>query len=310
MVKQIKIYKNFNIKKLHKKSILLIGNFDGLHIGHQKLFKEANKFKKNKKLKIGVITFDPIPKMFFNPKWKNYRISNFDQKVEFLKKFNVDFIINKKFDNKFSKIKYFEFIKKILYKKINPKFIFVSDNFKFGNKREGDVNSLVGCEEKFNFKVINPTPLRKKSTVISSSLIRKLLIMSKLNLVRKYLKRNWSIQGTVQVGRKLGRKFGFPTCNIDIKDYIIPKLGVYKVKVKIVNSNKIYNGIANLGFRPTFNQKKILLEVNIFNFSKNLYYKKLKVEFIKFIRGEKKFKNIDQLKKQIFIDIKNCKKKY
>ena len=310
MVKQIKIYKNFNIKKLHKKSILLIGNFDGLHIGHQKLFKEANKFKKSKKLKIGVITFDPIPKMFFNPRWKNYRISNFDQKVEFLKKFNVDFIINKKFDNKFSKIKYFEFIKKILYKKINPKFIFVSDNFKFGNKREGDVNSLVGCEEKFNFKVINPTPLRKKSIVISSSLIRKLLIMSKLNLVRKYLKRNWSIQGTVQVGRKLGRKFGFPTCNIDIKDYIIPKLGVYKVKVKIVNSNKIYNGIANLGFRPTCNQKKILLEVNIFNFSKNLYYKKLKVEFIKFIRGEKKFKNIDQLKKQIFIDIKNCKKKY
>ena len=310
MVKQIKIYKNFNIKKLHKKSILLIGNFDGLHIGHQKLFKEANKFKKNKKLKIGVITFDPIPKMFFNPMWKNYRISNFDQKVEFLKKFNVDFIINKKFDNKFSKINYFEFIKKILYKKTNPKFIFVSDNFKFGNKREGDVNSLVECEEKFNFKVINPTPLKNKSIVISSSLIRKLLIMSKLNLVRKYLKRNWSIQGTVQVGRKLGRKIGFPTCNVDIKDYIIPKLGVYKVKVKIANSKKIYNGIANLGLRPTFNQKKILLEVNIFNFSKNLYYKKLKVEFIKFIRGEKKFKNIEQLKKQIFIDIKNCKKKY
>ena len=134
--------------------------------------------------------------------------------------------------------------------------------------------------------------------------------MSKLNLVRKYLKRNWSIQGTVQVGRKLGRKIGFPTCNVDIKDYIIPKLGVYKVKVKIANSKKIYNGIANLGLRPTFNQKKILLEVNIFNFSKNLYYKKLKVEFIKFIRGEKKFNNIEQLKKQIFIDIKNCKKKY
>ena len=134
--------------------------------------------------------------------------------------------------------------------------------------------------------------------------------MSKLNLAKKYLKRNWSIQGKVQVGRKLGRKIGFPTCNIDIKDYIIPKLGVYKVRVKIDNLDKIYNGVANLGFRPTFNQKKILLEVNIFNFSKNLYYKKLKVEFIKFIRGEKKFKNIDQLKKQIVIDIKNCKKKY
>ena len=133
-----------------------------MHIGHQKLFREANKYKKNKKLNIGVITFDPIPKMFFNPSWKNYRISNFDEKVEFLKKFNVDFIINKKFDNKFSKIKYFQFIKKILYKKINPKFIFVSDNFKFGNKREGNVNSLIEYEKKFNFKVVNPTPLRKK----------------------------------------------------------------------------------------------------------------------------------------------------
>ena len=310
MVKKIKIYKNFNIKKKHKKSIILIGNFDGLHIGHQKLFREANKYKKSKKLNIGVITFDPIPKMFFNPSWKNYRISNFDEKVEFLKKFNVDFIINKKFDDKFSKINYFQFIKKILYKKINPKFIFVSDNFKFGNKRKGNVNSLIECEKKFNFKVVNPMPLRKKNITISSSFIRKLLTMSNLDSAKKYLKRNWSIQGKVQVGRKLGRKIGFPTCNIDIKDYIIPKLGVYKVRVKIDNLNKIYNGIANLGFRPTFNQKKLLLEVNIFNFSKNLYYKKLKVEFIKFIRGEKKFKNIDQLKKQIVIDIKNCKKKY
>ena len=310
MVRKIKIYKNFSIKEIHKKSIILIGNFDGLHIGHQKLFREANKYKKRKKLKIGVITFNPIPKMFFNPKRKNYRISNFDEKVEFLKKFNVNFIINKKFDKKFSKIKYFEFIKNILFKKINPKFIFVSDNFKFGNKREGNVNSLMEFGKKFNYKVINPAPLRKKNILISSSLIRKLLIKSNLSLAKKYLKRNWSIQGTVQVGRRLGRKIGFPTCNVDIKDYIIPKLGVYKVKVKIANFNKIYDGIANLGLRPTFNQKKILLEVNIFNFSKNLYYKKLKVEFIKFIRGEKKFKNIDQLKKQIVIDIKNCKKKY
>ena len=310
MVRKIKIYKNFSIKKIHKKSIILIGNFDGLHIGHQKLFREANKYKKRKKLKIGVITFNPIPKMFFNPMRKNYRISNFDEKVEFLKKFNVNFIINKKFDKKFSKIKYFEFIKNILFKKINPKFIFVSDNFKFGNKREGNVNSLIEYGKKFNYKVINPAPLRNKNIIISSSIIRKLLTKSNLSLAKKYLKRNWSIQGTVQVGRKLGRKIGFPTCNVDIKDYIIPKLGVYKVKVKIANLNKIYDGIANLGLRPTFNQKKILLEVNIFNFSKNLYYKKLKVEFIKFIRGEKKFKNIDQLKKQIVIDIKNCKKKY
>ena len=309
MVKKVIIYKNFNLKKIHMNSIILIGNFDGLHIGHQKLFMIANKYKKKKKLKIGVITFDPIPKMFFNPSWKNYRISNFKQKVDFLKKFNVDFIINKKFDTKFSKIKYFEFIKKILYQKIKAKLIFVSDNFKFGNKREGNVQSLIDCEKKFNFRIINPNPLKKNGIIISSSLIRKLLKKSKLDLTKKYLKRNWSIHGMVQVGRKMGRKIGFPTCNIDIKDYVIPKKGVYSVKVKIDNREKTYNGIANLGYRPTFNQKKILLEVNIFNFSENLYYKKLKVEFIKFIRGEKKFKNINQLKKQIVRDIISCKKK-
>ena len=106
----------------------------------------------------------------------------------------------------------------------------------------------------------------------------------------------------------MGRQIGYPTCNIDIGDYIISKPGVYSVKVKIGKNNKKHNGIANIGYRPTFNQKKLLLEVNIFNFSKNIYNKKLKVEFISFIRGEKKFKNIDQLKKQIDKDILVSKK--
>ena len=308
MVKKIKIYKNFNISTIHQNSIILIGNFDGLHIGHQKLFNIANKYKKKNKLRLGVITFDPIPKMFFNPSLKNYRISNFEEKVEFLKKYKVDFIINKKFDKNFSKIKYLDFIKKILHKKIHAKFIFVSDNFKFGNKREGDVKSLIKYENKYNYKIIKPKPLKSKKYLISSSLIRKLLIKSELNLAKKYLNRSWAIQGKVQIGRKLGRKLGFPTCNIDVKDYIIPKLGVYAAKIKINNKNQIFKGIVNLGYRPTFNQKKLLLEVNIFNFSKNLYFKKLKVEFIKFIRGEKKFKNINHLKKQIDKDVKNCKK--
>ena len=106
----------------------------------------------------------------------------------------------------------------------------------------------------------------------------------------------------------MGKKIGFPTCNIDIENYVIARPGVYAVKVNILNSNKILKGIANLGYRPTFNQKKILLEVNIFNFSRNLYNKKLTVEFIKFIRGEKKFKGMDQLKKQIKLDIKSAKR--
>tara|TARA_B100000700_G_scaffold203240_1_gene223475 strand:+ start:956 stop:1885 length:930 start_codon:yes stop_codon:yes gene_type:complete len=308
MVKKLTYYKNFNIKKNHQKSIILIGNFDGVHLGHQKLFDSAKRHKKKENLKVGVVTFDPIPKMFFNKKLKNYRISNLNQKLNIFKKFKVDFVINKKFDKKFSKIKCNKFISEIISKKLSPKIIFVSNNFKFGNKREGDVKLLKLLEKKYNYKIINPPTLKKKNKTISSSLIRKLLADGKLDLANNYLNRNWSIEGFVKKGRNMGKKIGFPTCNIDIENYVIARPGVYAVKVNILNNNKILKGIANLGYRPTFNQKKILLEVNIFNFSGNLYNKKLSVEFIKFIRGEKKFKGIDQLKKQIKLDLKRAKR--
>ncbi len=308
MVKQIKIFNNFTIPKKFKKSIILIGNFDGLHSGHQKLFKLAKKYKTKYKLKIGVVTFDPIPKMFFNSKIKNYRISNFNQKVVCLKKFGVDFIINKIFDKKFSKITCMEFIKDILSKKLSSKFIFVSNNFRFGNNREGDVILLKKYENIFGYNLVKPNPLIKNKKIISSTIIRKLLEEGNLAKANNFLKRNWEIEGTVQKGRMMGKKIGFPTCNIDIENYVIAKPGVYAVRVRIKNKKKVFKGIANLGFRPTFNQKKILLEVNIFNFSGNLYNKNLSVEFIKFIRGERKFKGISELKKQIRRDILKAKK--
>ena len=303
-----KVYKNFNIKHIHQNSIILIGNFDGLHLGHQRLFKEAFNYKKKFNLKLGVVTFDPIPKMFFNKQIKNYRISNFDQKLNYFKKFNVDFVINKQFDKKFSKINCNSFIENYLNKKLKSKILFVSNNFRFGHKREGDVKLLKKFQDKFEYKLVKPKPLIKNKKTVSSTLIRKLLETGNLQNANKLLSRNWSIDGKVEKGRMMGRKIGFPTCNIDIGNYVIAKPGVYSVSVKLDKNKKIFKGIANLGYRPTFNQKKILLEVNLFNFSGNLYNKKLSVDFKKFIRGEKKFKNIDQLKKQINKDILSAKK--
>ena len=138
----MKLYKNFSISKNHKKSIILIGNFDGVHLGHQKLFKLANSYKKKFKLNIGVVTFEPMPKMYFNKKIKNFRISNISQKNKMLNNLGVDFIVTKKFDKNFSKTKSNFFIKNILSKKLQAKYIFVSNNFRFGNKREGDVKQL------------------------------------------------------------------------------------------------------------------------------------------------------------------------
>ena len=304
----VKLYKNFNIKNIHKNSIILIGNFDGVHLGHQKLFKLANSYKKKYKLKIGVVNFDPMPKMFFNRSLKNFRITSISQKVDLLSKLKVDFIITKKFDKLFSKTKSINFIKEILYKKLKSKFIFVSNNFRFGNKREGNVNLLIKNEKKFNFTVVKPQPLIKQQKIISSTLIRSFLEKGYLEKANKLLDRNWTIDGVVQKGRQVGKKIGFPTCNIDIQDYVLAKPGVYAVKVLRSNNTKYLRGIANLGYRPTFNQKKILLEVHLFNYSGNLYNKLLSVEFLKFIREEKKFKNVNQLKSQIKKDLNIAKK--
>jgi riboflavin kinase/FMN adenylyltransferase len=283
----MKLYKNFNIFKNHKKSIILIGNFDGIHLGHQKLFKLANSYKIKFKLNIGVITFEPMPKMYFNKKIKNFRLSNISQKNKILSSLGVDFIITKKFDQNFSEIKSEFFIKEILSKRLEAKYIFVSNNFRFGNKREGNVKQLVKNEIIYDYKIVKPEPLILGKKVISSTYIRSLLEKGNLKKANKALTRNWSIEGVVQKGRQQGKKIGFPTCNIDIEDYVIAKPGVYAVNVYKKNSKKPLKAIANLGYRPTFNQKKILLEVHLFNFSGNLYNKYLSVEFFKIYKKRK-----------------------
>ena len=308
MVNSFNLYNSFNIKPHHKGSIILIGNFDGLHLGHQKLFTLAKKYKKKHSLKVGVLTFEPMPKMYFNKDINNFRISNQKQKINLLNKFNVDFVIIKKFNKEFSKTKSIDFIEKILKKKLKAKFIFVSNNFRFGNKREGDVKQLIKYEKIYNYRIIKPTPLIKEKKIVSSSLIRNYLQKGKLFKANNLLNRKWSIEGKVQKGKQLGQKIGFPTANIDIKDYVLACPGVYAVRVKMKNNSKIYKGIANLGYRPTFNGKKLLLEVHLFNFSGNLYDKDLLVEFLKFIRKEKKFRNMEQLKKQIKTDLLVAKK--
>ena len=302
------IYNNFDIDKKHKGSIILIGNFDGVHLGHQKLFKLAKRYKRKFGLNIGVVTFEPMPKMYFNKKIKNFRLSSVNQKNKILKSLGVDFIVTKKFNKKFSNIKSVFFIKEVLSKRLEAKYIFVSSNFRFGNKREGNVKQLIKNEKIYDYKIIKPQPLIRNKKVISSTSIRSLLENGSLKRANRMLTRSWSIEGIVQKGRQLGKKIGFPTCNIDIKDYVIAMPGVYAAKVYKKNSKKPLKAIVNLGYRPTFSQRKILLEVHIFNFSGNLYNKYLSVEFIKFIRKEKKFNNVNQLRKQIQSDLKIAKK--
>jgi len=300
------IYKNLNIKKKHKNSVVAIGNFDGLHIGHQKVLKEAKQKAKKNNLKFGLITFEPAPTMFFNKSIKNHRINSMNQKIYFLKKMKLDFVIIIKFNKIFSNISAEGFIENILFKKIKCKYIFVSRNFKFGKKRLGDVITLKNLEKKYFYKMVITEPHKKGKKIVSSSLIRKIIYKGHVKEAQKLLGRTWSIEGMVIKGNQRGRKIGFPTCNIKLNSYTVPKLGVYSVRVQINNLKK--RGIANIGYRPTFNGKSLLLEVNIFGIKRNLYKKILKISFIKFIRAEKKFENINQLKTQIKKDIISAKK--
>ena len=301
----MKIYNNTNLNLKHKKAIIAVGNFDGLHLGHQKVIKEAKIKAKKLKLPFGVMTFEPMPVMYFDKKIRNHRINSPNQKKSGFKKLKLDFLIIIKFNKKFSSLTAEEFIEKIVYKKINCKYLYISRNFKFGFKRKGNLKTLKYLENKFGYKSVIIKPYKKNKKIISSSMIRKKIAFGKINEVNKLLGRKWSIEGKVITGKKRGRKIGFPTCNLKLNDYVIPYPGVYAVKVDGNNFSK--KGIANIGYRPTFNGQSLLLETNIFGINKNLYNKVINVHFKKFIRKEKKFQNIEELKKQIKIDIQKAK---
>ena len=302
----MKIYNNANLSKKHFNSVIAIGNFDGLHLGHRKVINEAKQKAKKYKLPFGVMTFEPVPMMFFSKIKKNHRINSLQQKKEQFKKLKLDFLIIIKFDKKFSSLTAEEFIRKIIYKKTKCKYLYVSKNFKFGFKRKGNIQTLKKFENKFNYKNIITKPYKKNNKTISSTFIRNKIRAGNVELANKLLNRNWCVAGKVIKGKKRGRKIGFPTCNVNLNNYVIPKLGVYAVRVNTNNFNK--NGVANIGYRPTFNGKNLLLETNIFGINKNLYNKVINVSFKKFIRKEKKFKNFEYLKKQIRLDIKQAKK--
>ena len=304
----MKIFKNTKISNSYKRHAVAIGNFDGVHKGHQKVFTQAKRIANRSKLKLGVLTFRPLPIMFFNKKINNYKLTSEHQKFELLKRHGVDFTINIKFNKKFSSISAEKFIRNIIFKKINPKLIFVSNNFKFGNKRRGNVDLLKKLSKEHNYLLKKINPYKHNGKVISSTRIRKFLQRGNVRQANKLLSRTWSVEGYVQKGKKIGRKLGYRTCNIQMKNYILPKLGIYTVKILIGDSNKILNGVSYLGPRPTFGGKKIFLETYIFEFNKNLYQKKIRVYFLKFIRGDRKFSNQNELIKQMNKDVIFAKK--
>ena len=300
----MKIYNNINsVDKKFVNSVLAIGNFDGVHLGHQELLKKAYIFSRRLKKKFGIFTFDPLPKDFFNK--TDNRILNVNDKIDIIKKFRADFFIKQNFNRNFSKITHDNFANKILLKKLAVNSIFVGKDFRFGFKRKGNIFFLKKLSKKNNFKVFIINFKKFNKYKISSSKIRSLIQSGKVKLVNKMMGRLWSITGRVIKGKKFGRRIGFPTANIKIVNQIKPMFGVYSVK--IIFNKKTYKGIANFGVRPTFGTSSPVLEVNVFEKNFNFYNKDIKVLFVDFIRKEKKFKDSTMLVSQIKKDIKVAK---
>ena len=300
----MKIYNNINsVDKKFVNSVLAIGNFDGVHLGHQELLKKAYIFSRRLKKKFGIFTFDPLPKDFFNK--TDNRILNVNDKIDIIKKFRADFFIKQNFNRNFSKITHDNFANKILLKKLAVNSIFVGKDFRFGFKRKGNIFFLKKLSKKNNFKIFIINFKKFNKYKISSSKIRSLIQSGKVKLVNKIMGRPWSITGRVIKGKKFGRRIGFPTANIKIVNQIKPMFGVYSVK--IIFNKKTYKGIANFGVRPTFGTSSPVLEVNVFEKNFNFYNKDIKVLFVDFIRKEKKFKDSTMLVSQIKKDIKVAK---
>ena len=287
--------------KFIKNSIIAIGNFDGVHRGHQEIFKLGKKIAKKNKTKFGVVTFSPLPSEFFQKQKNNNRITRDDIKIDLLKKNKVNFVFVCNFNKKFSNISAEQFIKDTIVKKLNATYVLVGKNFRFGHKRKGSVSLLKKYGKIYNYKVLDLKLSKQNKIKISSTRIRSAIEQGNLELATKLLGRNWSIKEKVVPGRKVGRSLGFRTANIEIKNNINPKTGVYAVRALV--NNKKYAGVANFGIAPTFSRNKMVLEINLFKKIPPFYGKTVEVFFIKRIRDEKKFKNrillISQIKKDI-----------
>ena len=287
--------------KFIKNSIIAIGNFDGVHRGHQEIFKLGKKIAKKNKTKFGVVTFSPLPSEFFQKQKNNNRITRDDIKIDLLKKNKVNFVFVCNFNKKFSNISAEQFIKDTIVKKLNATYVLVGKNFRFGHKRKGSVSLLKKYGKIYNYKVLDLKLSKQNKIKISSTRIRSAIEQGNLELATKLLGRNWSIKEKVVPGRRVGRSLGFRTANIEIKNNINPKTGVYAVRALV--NNKKYAGVANFGVAPTFSRNKMVLEINLFKKIPPFYGKTVEVFFIKRIRDEKKFKNrillISQIKKDI-----------
>ena len=300
----------YGIKEFIKleNAVVTSGTFDGVHLGHQKILNRLNEVASETKGESVVITFYPHPRSVISPDNKTINLlSTLDEKIELLEESGVSHLVIIPFTREFSELSSEEFIQKILIETIGTKTLVIGFDHRFGKNREGGFDYLKENKARYGFEIEEIPRHDLENIGISSSKIRKALNDGDVQVAEHFLGRNYSVSGVVVKGKQLGRTIGFPTANIQVREIakLIPADGVYAVKVYY--REEAFGGMLNIGNRPTVDGTYKTIEVNIFDFDREIYGENLKVEFIQKIRNEQKFNGLEELKAQIAKDKITCK---
>ena len=282
-----------------KKTIITLGTFDGVHLGHQAILKKLVTATENGTYESLVLTFYPHPRMVLNQEGAMHLLNTIEEKTILLEKFGVDNLIVHPFDEKFSKLSAEAFVKNILVDQLNIHKIIIGYDHRFGENRSANITNLIHFGKQYNFEVAQINAEEINEITVSSTKIRTALLDGAIELANQYLGYDYFFSGKVIKGKQLGRTIGFPTANIVLLETykLIPKNGVYVV-YSTINNNRVY-GMMNIGYNPTVGENEKTIEVHFFDVNEDLYDKIVTVSIVKFIRTEEKFESIDTLKMQL-----------
>jgi riboflavin kinase/FMN adenylyltransferase len=294
-----------NIKEPLKYTVVAIGNFDGVHIGHQSVFRQAARLAREKNGTAVALTFHPHPIKLLDPERSPRFLTKLSSKTEKIGECGIDLLAIEPFTWKIADLAAEAFIKTILVGRLKARIVIVGSGFSFGQGRKGNVKTLETMGKQLGFSVEIINPIQSEGIPVSSTRIRAFVKKGDIENANRLLGRAYSLSGTVIKGQQRGNKIGFPTANIETGDLLTPACGVYACTVRV--EGKMLSGVVNVGNSPTFNRNQLVVEAHIFDFDKQLYGKEIEIGFVRRIRSEKAFPNVDALTSQIKKDIQTAK---
>ena len=295
----MKIFHSINDFRSTKKTILTLGTFDGVHIGHKKILERVIQNTDNEKYESLVLTFFPHPRMILKEDYDMKLLNTIDEKIDLLDKIGIQNLVIHPFDEKFSRLTAEEFVKTILVDRFQVQKIIIGYDHRFGRNRTANINDLIAFGEQYDFEVEQISVQEINEISVSSTKIRNALLEGNMTLANDYLGYNYFLTGEVVKGKQLGRTINFPTANLKIQENykLIPQNGVYIIK-SVINEQTVF-GMMNIGFNPTVNGQNQTIEIHYFDFDADLYHQKIRVSILQRIRSEQKFESVDLLKAQL-----------